>query len=109
MATIEKRITFTPTPHVAGLLREVSKLTGQTPAKLVRGLLVEAAPALAMMVEAAKLVKKRPEAAQAAIARFATQAHHDLAQAQLDLDTAIKKKPGRKPTKKPGRGAAKGG
>ena len=94
---------------MGALLREVSKLTGQTPAKLVREILTEAAPALAMMVEAGNLVKKRPEQAQAAIARFAMQAHHDLAQAQLDLDTAIKKKPGRKPTKKPGRGAAKGG
>jgi hypothetical protein len=78
----------------------------------VRELLEEAAPALEAMLEAARLVKSRPEQAQAAIARFANKATADLAQAQLDLDAAIRKKPGRKPGKKNsqgkrGRGAAK--
>ena len=111
MATIEKRITFTPTGRVGALLREVQKVTGQSPAAVVRELLEEAAPALEVMIEAAKLVQTRPDQAQAAIARLAARATVDLHQAQLDLDTAIKARPGRKPgtkvTKKPGRGAAK--
>lgn len=114
MATIEKRITFTPTPTAGALLREVSKLTGQPPAKIVRELLDEAAPALKVTVDALRVVKKRPEEAQAAMARLAAKAHSDLAQASLDLDTAIRKKPGRKPGKKAtkkhrGRGAANTG
>ena len=111
MATIEKRVTFTPTARVGGLLRAIQKATGQAPSMVVRELLEEAAPALEVMLEAAKLVKTRPDQAQAAIARLAARATVDLHQAQLDLDTAIKARPGRKPgtkvTKKPGRGAAK--
>lgn len=97
MATIEKRITFTPTSTAGALLREVSKLTGQSPAKIVRELMDEAAPALKVTVDALRVVKRRPEEAQAAVARMAAKAHADLAQATLELDTAIRKKPGRKP------------
>lgn len=107
--TIEKRINVTPSPTVGPLLRELSRLTGKGPATLIREMLDEAVPALVETVAALKLIKRRPEAAQAALARVANRAQMDLAQAQLDLDTAIRKKPGRKPGKKPGRGAAKTG
>ena len=109
MATIEKRVAFTPTPNVGPLLRELSRLTGQPSSAIVREMLDEAAPALVAAIEALKLIKRRPEAAQAALARVASKVTVDLAQAQLDLDAAIRKKPGRKPGKKPGRGAANTG
>ena len=107
--TIEKRIYITPSPTVGPLLREVSKLTGKPAATIVREMLDEAAPALVAMIEALRVMKRRPEQAQAALARMAAKAQIDLAQAQLDLDAAIRKKPGRKPGKKPGRGAANTG
>ena len=107
MATIEKRLNITPSPRTGPLLRELAKLTGKGPATIVRELLDEAAPALEMAIEALRVVNKRPAQAQAAMARLSARAINELTQAQLDLDTAMKKKPGRKPGKKPGRGAAK--
>ena len=111
MSTIEKRLNITPSPRTGPLLRELAKLTGKGPATIVREILDEAAPALQMAVEAFRDLKKRPEAAQAAVLRMAAQAHHTIAQASLDLDTPMRRKPGRKPGKKAatkGRGAAKG-
>lgn len=107
--TIEKRFYITPSPTTGPLLRELSKLIGKPPSSIVREMLDEAAPMLAAAIEAHRLIKRRPEAAQAALARVANRAQADLAQAQLDLDAAIRKKPGRKPGKKPGRGAANTG
>ena len=107
--TIEKRIQVTPSPTVGPLLDAISKALGQSKASLIRELLDEAVPALQTTLEAIQMIKTRPLEAQAAMNRLAAQGMQQLAQAQLDLDTAIRKKPGRKPTKKPGRGAAKTG
>lgn len=104
MATIEKRITITPTAVTAPLLRELSALTGKPQATIVRELLDEAAPALQATVEAMRLVKKRPEEAMAAFQRMAIKAHAELAQLQLDIASTphpLAKKPGRKPGTKP--------
>lgn len=111
MPTIEKRLFITPSPTVGPLLRELSKVTGKPAATLVREFLDEAAPALQMTLEALKMAKTRPAEAQAAMARLSAQAINQLTQQQLDLDSALRKKPGRKPSgkKKPGRGAAKTG
>ena len=103
MATIEKRLTVTPSPTTGPLLRELSKLTGKPAATIVRELLDEAAPALLEVVEALRIAKTRPEKAIEAFQRMATKAHADLAQLQMD----IRHVPGRKPGRKPGRGAAK--
>ena len=97
----------TPSETVYRLLAELSKLTGKPPASLVRELLDEAVPALEMTLEAFRTIKARPDEAQAAMLRMASQVQQTISQAQLDLDTAMQKKPGRKPGKKPGRGAAK--
>ena len=110
--TIEKRIAITPSPVAGPLLREMSKLTGKPVSAIVRELLDEAAPAMKEVVDAMRLVKRRPEKALEAFQRMATQAHSDLAQLQLDIAQAQGKKPGPKPKaakKKPGRGAAKTG
>lgn len=95
----------TPTEGTYQLLRELSELTGKAPATICRELLDEAAPALQMTLEAFRQIKARPEEAQAAVMRMAAQAHATIAQATLDLGND--KKPGPKPGKKAGTGAAK--
>ena len=113
MATIEKRLSITPSPATGPLLRDLAKLTGKPAATIVRELLDEAAPALKETVEALRIAKKRPQEALAAFERMAARAHGDLAQLQLDIQTQQGKRPGRKPgkkvAKKRGRGAAKTG
>lgn len=109
MPAARPRMHVTPSETSFRLLRELSGLTGQAPATIVRELLDEAGPALELAVEALRDTKKRPDRMQSAMARFATKAINDLTQAQLDLDTAMKKRPGRKPGKESGRGAANTG
>ena len=95
----------TPSERSYRLLKALSELTGQPPATIVRELLDEAAPALETTIEAFRSIKARPQEAQAAVARMAAQAHATIAQATLDLDNS--RKPGPKPGKNKGRGAAK--
>lgn len=106
MATIQPRVMFTPSETTGPLLDALSEALGKPKAKIVRELLDEAAPALQVSLEALRLIKTRPQAAQAAMSRLAAQGIQQIAQAQLDLDTAIRKKPGRKPGKQR-KGAAK--
>lgn len=108
MATIQPRVIFTPSDTTGPLLDALSDALGKPKAKIVRELLDEAAPALQTALEALALIKTRPQAAQAAMGRLAAQQINQLSQAQLDLDTAIRKKPGPKPGK-PRKGAAKPG
>ena len=105
MPAARPRMHVTPSESTYRLLQEVSRLTGKPPATIVRELLDEAAPALEATVAALTMLKTRPREAQAAINRYAAQAMTQLGQAQLDLDTAMQKKPGRKK----GGGAAKPG
>ncbi len=107
MPAARPRMHVTPSETVYRLLQELSALTGQPPASMVRELLDEAVPALELAIEAIRDVKRRPEQVQAAMARFADTAIRDLSQARLDLDTAMQKRPGRKPGK--GREAANTG
>lgn len=107
MTAARPRMHVTPSEKGYRLLQELSKLTGQAPATIVRELLDEAAPALEMTIEAARAIHERPQHAQAAVARMAAQAHLTIAQASLDLNND--KKPGRKPGKKRGQGAANTG
>ena len=104
--TIEKRITFTPSPAVGPLLRELSKLTDKAPSMIIREILDEALPVFPALIEAYRTVKKRPEHAQAVLARMSNHARQELDQAEIDFGEALKKKPGRK---KKGRGAANTG
>lgn len=107
MPAARPRMHVTPSETVHKLLQELSALTGDGMATIVRELLNEAVPALETAVFAIREVKRRPDQAQAAVARLATTAIRDLTQAQLDLDTAMQKRPGRKPGK--GREAANTG
>lgn len=109
MPGIEKRVVVTPSPTTGPLLTALSKALGKPKATIVRELLDEAAPALQTSLEAIRLFKTRPEQAQAAMARLATHSINQLTQAQLDLDKALSKRPGRKPGPKPRKGAAKTG
>jgi hypothetical protein len=104
--TIEKRIYVTPTPRTAALLRELSALTGQPPARIVREMLDEASPFLQSTVEALRVVKTNPRKAAQAMGEVLSSAIGEAQQAQLDLDTALRRKPGRKPK---GKGARSSG
>lgn len=107
MPGIEKRVVVTPSPSTGPLLTALAEALGKPKATIIRELLDEAAPALEMALEALRVLKTRPEAAQAAMSRFATSSIHELTQAQLDLDKALSKRPGRKPGRQPRKGAAK--
>lgn len=115
MPAARPRMQVTPSETVYRLLKELSRLTGQAPATLTRELLDEAVPALELTVAALRDAKKHPDRVQAAMARFSTKAINELTQAQLDLDTAMRGKPGPKPGAKKaakkhrGRGAANTG
>ncbi len=105
MPAARPRMHVTPSETVYRLPQELQRLTGKSPATMVRELLDEASPALEMMVTAYRDLRTTPEEAQAAVMRMAAQGHAVIAQATLDLDT--NKKPGRKPGK--GREAANTG
>ncbi len=108
MPAARPRMQVTPSETSYRFLQELCRLTGKAPATIVRELLDEAAPALETAVLALREVRRRPEQAQAAMTRLANTAIRDLSQAQLDLDTALKQRPGRKPASK-GQGAANTG
>lgn len=112
MPTIEKRIQVTPSSQVAALLREFSLLTGKPASAVIRELLDHAAPTLAQMVEIYRAARLSPEQGRIAAQRFmdksigiVEEAKSELVQQSLDLDQAMKRKPGRKP----GSGTNKGG
>lgn len=107
MPATTPRMQVTPTRTTYALLRQMQELTGKAPATITRELLDEAVPALEMALEALRMLKDRPKAAQQAVDRMLDTAMMGAAQARLDLDKAMNKKPGRKPSK--GRGAAKTG
>lgn len=109
MPAARPRMHVTPSETAYRLLRELSVVTGRPPATMVRELLDEAVPALQAILEAHRMLKTRPQQAQQAMARLANAAIRDLSQVQLDLDTAMQKRPGRKPGKPQGRGAANTG
>lgn len=95
MPAARPRMHVTPSEQVYLLLTELSQITGQGQATIVREILDEAVPALQMTVDAFKTIQSRPEEAQAAVMRMAAQAHATIAQASLELSTD--KKAGRKP------------
>jgi len=101
MATIEPRVTFTPSPALGPQLRELAGLMGTTPAKLVRSLLDDLAPEMPGMIEALRQAKDHNDQAQASLDRMMQRAQNSIAQTRLDL----KRKPGRRK----GRGAANTG
>lgn len=98
-ATIEKRIYVTPSPKAAPFLLELSRLTGKAPSAIIREMLDETMPSMAPVIEALKVVKTQPDLVRGAISEMFTSAEKSLKEAQLDLDLAMQKKPGRKPAK----------
>lgn len=75
------------------MLRELSELTGRGMGGMVSELMIEALPALVATRDAIRKVKDAPREAQADLARFAHQATMKLAQAQLELDDLLAKRP----------------
>ena len=99
MPAARPRMHVTPSESVHALLGELSRLTGKPPATIVRELLDEAVPALEGSVEALRMLKDRPQAAMQAVDRMLEGAMQDATQARLDLDKAMNRKAGRKPSK----------
>lgn len=109
MPAARPRMHVTPSISVHALLGQLSRLTGKPPATIVRELLDEAIPALETSVEALQMLKDRPQAAMQAVDRMLDDAMRGATQARLELDKAMNKKPGRKPRKDKGQGAANTG
>lgn len=109
MTTIATRFSITPSPAVEPVLIELARLLKRPKAAIVRELLDEAMPALQATLEAVRIAKSHPERAQALMAEFSARATRDLMQQQIEFSEAMKKRPGRKPGKKTGRGATKTG
>ena len=109
MPSTTPRMQVTPTATTYALLRRLSELTGKAPATITRELLDEATPALEGAIEAMRMFNERPQHAMQAVDRMLDTAMQGVTQARLDLDKAMRKKPGRKPRKKQGQGAANTG
>nr|CRY95680.1 hypothetical protein [uncultured prokaryote] len=109
MPAARPRMQVTASETSYRLLCELSALTGKPMATITRELLDEATPALQMAVTALRDIKTRPQQVRDAMDRLANTVIRDISQAQLDLDTAMQKRPGRKPGKSQGRGAANTG
>lgn len=97
MATREKRIQISPSPDLASVLRDLAKVQNQPQSRLVVELLEEALPALQVMLQALRTVKKSPRAAEELMSNLATRSIHQLTQEQINFSDALKAKPGRKP------------
>lgn len=89
MASKRRRLLLTPSDEVWALIDEVHKLTGTPRAAIVAEILDEVAPAFQTQIHALRMVAERPLEAQRLINNFAAQSVGKLAQAQLDLDSAI--------------------
>ena len=94
-ATIEKRIYVTPSPDSGPLLVELARLTGKSPARVIRELLDEAMPGMVPLIEALKVVNSRPDLARQAMLQAVEKASDRLIEIQLDLKLP-REKPGRK-------------
>lgn len=101
------RILVTPTAVSYGLISEIARLSGKPVAGVVRGLLQELEPALTLLVEAHRGLSEHPEKAREIVLDMAAKGNQQIDQAVLDLDAAMRRKPGRKPKAKDGQGAAK--
>jgi hypothetical protein len=83
------RLQVTLSPEANDFVGRVAMLTKQSKSSIASELLDLALPALETMAEAMQVVKDTPLEAQRIMTRFAAQATGELAQAQLDLDSAI--------------------
>lgn len=97
--TIEKRIMVTPSPMAAPYLLELARLTGKAPARLIRELLDETMPNMGPIIEALKVIKTKPDLLRESVTIASQDAIQRVKEAQLMLDLAMEKKPGRKPAK----------
>ena len=89
MSTKVPRIAVTLSPEARRLVEEVATLTKRSHSSIVSELLDAALPALQAVRDALRVIKDQPHEAQRLMARVTNQALVDVAQAQLDLDTAI--------------------
>lgn len=89
MAAKYPRVLVTLNEETLRLVLGLSELTGRSRSAVIGEVLEMALPALQTMLEAAKVLKEKPLEAQRMMNRFASSATAELAQAQLDLDSAI--------------------
>lgn len=84
-----KRINITPSDEVWALVDEVHALTGTPKASILAEILDEVAPVFTNQIQALRMLQEQPREAQRLMQNFANQSVGKLAQASLDLDTAI--------------------
>lgn len=84
-----KRLQVTLSDEVWALVEEVHALTGTPKAAVISEILDEIAPAFQNTINALRIVKEQPREAQRLVQNFANEAIGKVAQAQLDLDSAI--------------------
>lgn len=89
MATKRKRVQVALSDEVWALVDEVHALTGTPKSAVISEILDEVAPAFAVQIEALRQLKTAPLEAQRLMQNFANESVAKLAQASLDLDTAI--------------------
>ena len=89
MAAKQKRLQVTLSPEVRALVEELHQLTGTPRAAIVAELLDEIAPVFQTTIHALRIVSEQPREAQRLIQNFSNEAIGKLAQATLDLDSAI--------------------
>lgn len=83
------RIQVTLSQEAMHMLDRVAKATGQGKSTLVSELVDAALPALDTTISALEIVQQQPREAQRLMQNYANNALGQLAQVQLDLDTAI--------------------
>lgn len=76
---------ITPSDEAMAMVSEIASITGATKTSVVAELLDVALPALQTMLEALRVVKEQPKEAERLLARFASAATADLAQAQMEF------------------------
>jgi len=89
MTTKRKRMNITPSDEVLALIEEVNALTGTPKAAIISEILDNVAPVLTNQLQALRVLYDSPREAQRLMQNVANDGIAKLAQAQLDLDTAI--------------------
>jgi len=96
MATIEKRLSITPTRRTHHVLDRYVAITGKAKARLITELLDESTPILVDMLDTLEKAKNKPAIALETAQKYAQRAHGQIDAIQQDLEL-FKKKAGRKP------------
>ena len=97
MPTDMRRLQIALPPDVDDALVRLHRISGKPQATIVRELLSDMVPVVLELAEAMEHATASPRESFAKLQKVLDQATVEARQAQLDLDAARKRKPGRKP------------